>query len=356
MIFTEFRFFVFAAIVLAIYWAIPTDKYRKGWLLLVSYFFYGMWDWRFLSLIFLSTGVDYAVGLAMEAQSDEKKKRWLLILSLAVNLGVLGYFKYWNFFVDSFADAAGSMGLTVDPILLDIILPVGISFYTFQTLSYTLDIYRGSLRATRSLLDFSLFVAFFPQLVAGPIVRARDFLHQLDRKRAWAEVDLRWALTLFLLGFFKKACVADNLAPYVDGFFENPALYGTIDSWLATLMYSAQIYCDFSGYSDMAIAMAGLMGYRLTENFNAPYFASDIADFWRRWHISLSSWLRDYLYISLGGNRGGQLRTYRNLILTMLLGGLWHGASWNFVLWGAIHGVSLALDGITVRHRAPWPV
>jgi alginate O-acetyltransferase complex protein AlgI len=256
---------------------------------------------------------------------------------------MLGCFKYFNFFAASFADLLGLFGVTPGWNTLNIVLPVGISFYTFQTLSYTIDIYRRSLQPTRVFSDFALFVAFFPQLVAGPIVRARDFLFQLDSKKNFQEIDYRWATMLFTVGFVKKAVVADNLAVYVDQFYASPANYDLYASWLAILAYAAQIYCDFSGYTDMAIALAGLLGYRLCGNFATPYVATDITDFWRRWHISLSTWLRDYLYISLGGNRYGKLRTYRNLMLTMLLGGLWHGASWNFVLWGGLHGLSLAI-------------
>ena len=224
---------------------------------------------------------------------------------------------------------------------LSIVLPVGISFYTFQTLSYSIDIYAGRLQPQKSLLDLATFVAFFPQLVAGPIVRAADFLPQLAIARSFSQVNVRACLILFMVGFFKKACVSDNLAPIVDRYFSAPETYNALSSWIGVLSYTVQIYCDFSGYSDMAIACAGLLGYELCVNFDFPYLASSITDFWRRWHISLSTWLKDYLYIPLGGNRGGQLFTYRNLMLTMVLGGLWHGAAWTFVVWGALHGGAL---------------
>ncbi|MEM6451097.1 MAG: MBOAT family protein [Cyanobacteria bacterium P01_D01_bin.105] len=341
MIFTEFRFFLFFALVFGVYWALRSNGWRKGWILLCSYAFYGAWDWRFLSLIIGSTLVDYVVGLNLVKTDDRKTRRNWLMLSLLVNLGALAFFKYAGFFVDSAVGLFDFVGLPVNSVTLSIVLPVGISFYTFQTLSYSLDIYAGKLEPKKSLLDLATFVAFFPQLVAGPIVRAADFLPQLDVARSFSQVNLRACLTLFMVGFFKKACVSDNLAPMVDKYFADPGAYDALSSWIGVLSYTVQIYCDFSGYSDMAIACAGLLGYELCENFNFPYFASSITDFWRRWHISLSTWLKDYLYIPLGGNRGGQLFTYRNLLLTMVLGGLWHGAAWTFVVWGAMHGGAL---------------
>jgi alginate O-acetyltransferase complex protein AlgI len=341
VIFSELRFFLFFALVFAVYWALRTNRSRKLWLIVAGLTFYAAWDWRFLSLIIYQTGVDFIAARKIEATNDSRiRKRWLQA-SLISNLGLLGIFKYLNFFADSFQTLAESAGFTVSHATLNIVLPVGISFYTFQSLSYTIDVYRRRMTAVRSVLDFGMFVTFFPQLVAGPIVRAYDFLPQLDVKRLAKNIDYRWALTLFLAGFFKKACVSDNISPYVDAFYKAPADYGTLSAWLAASLYAVQIYCDFSGYTDMAIACAALLGYRLCPNFNAPYLSLDITDFWRRWHMSLSSWLRDYLYISLGGNRGGRIFTYRNLMLTMVLGGLWHGASWNFVLWGFMHGLAL---------------
>ncbi len=340
MIFTELRFLGFLLVVFYVYWALPKNALRKAWLLAVSYLFYAVWDWRFLSLILISTAVDYLVGLALPSAQGRGRKA-LLLVSLVVNLGLLGFFKYYNFFVDSGTELFALLGLPVSDVTLEIVLPVGISFYTFQTLSYTIDVYRGRLQPTRGLLDFATFVAFFPQLVAGPIVRASDFLPQLHTARRLADVAWRAHLLLFLSGFFKKACIADNLAPAVDAYFSAPETYSTLSCWVAVGAYAIQIYGDFSGYSDMAIATAGLLGYRLCDNFAHPYFATDITSFWRRWHMSLSTWLRDYLYISLGGNRGSTLFTYRNLMLTMLLGGLWHGASWNFVIWGFLHGLAL---------------
>ena len=344
MIFTEFRFLIFFAIVYAVYWALHSNQWRKAWILVCSYAFYGAWDWRFLSLIIGSTLVDYVVGRKLDQHQDEPKlkRRWLM-MSLTANLGALAFFKYANFFADSAVDLFAWLGLPANQVTLGIVLPVGISFYTFQTLSYSLDIYAGKLKPRESLLDLATFVAFFPQLVAGPIVRAADFLPQLDSLRSFGQVNLRSCLTLFLVGFFKKACISNNLAPIVDQYFAAPDAYTALSSWIAVLSYTVQIYCDFSGYSDMAIACAGLLGYDLCINFNFPYFASSITDFWRRWHISLSTWLKDYLYIPLGGNRGGTLFTYRNLMLTMVLGGLWHGAAWTFVVWGFLHGGALII-------------
>ena len=346
MIFTEFRFFLFFAVVFGVYWALRRNGWRKAWILVCSYAFYGAWDWRFLSLIIGSTLVDYVVGLQLvKAGSSPRQRRGWLMLSLCVNLGALAFFKYANFFADSAVGFFGWLGLPVNSVTLNIVLPVGISFYTFQTLSYSLDIFAGRLAPRKSLLDLATFVAFFPQLVAGPIVRASDFLPQLESSRTFAQVNVRACLTLFMVGFFKKACVSDNLAPIVERYFSEPASFDALSGWVGVLSYTTQIYCDFSGYSDMAIACAGLLGYELCVNFNFPYFASSITDFWRRWHISLSTWLKDYLYIPLGGNRGGQLLTYRNLMITMVLGGLWHGAAWTFVVWGTLHG------GALIAHR-----
>lgn len=340
MLFVEFVFLPFYLTVFALYWRLESHVARKQWLLLASCVFYGAWDWRFLGLLGFSTLLDYGVALRLE-RSGPRRKAWMT-LSLIGNLGLLGFFKYFGFFVDSAVDFLGLLGFQAHRPTLAIVLPVGISFYTFQTLSYTLDVYRGSLRASRSLLDFALFVGFFPQLVAGPIVRAADFLPQLEHEKSLARVDVRAALVLFLVGFFKKACVSDTLAPLVDRYFAAPGQHDALSAWIAVLGYAVQIYCDFSGYSDMAIACAALLGYELGKNFDRPYLAGDIIAFWRRWHISLSTWLRDYLYVPLGGNRHGRPRTYRNLLVTMLLGGLWHGAAWNFVIWGGLHGLALA--------------
>lgn len=381
MLFIEARFFVFFFLVLGVHWALPTNTSRKVWLLLCSHFFYacffigepGVWwehfrhhewgllnqgskevladgsvhfkdtniGWWFPFVLIGSTCMDYAVGLGIaDAKSEGKRKAWLLV-SLCVNLGVLCFFKYYNFFIGSASTFLHWIGLGASDWTLKIFLPYGVSFYTFQSMSYSIDVYRRRLEPVRKFLDLAFFIAFFPQVVAGPIVRAMTFLPQVFTKREWANVDVRGALNLFFIGFVKKACVSANVAPIVDLYFGSPTKYNGYSGVIAVTFYAIQIYCDFSGYTDMAIATARLLGYELTINFNFPYFSRDITEFWRRWHISLSTWLRDYLYISLGGNRGSKLFTYRNLMLTMLLGGLWHGASWTFVIWGGLHGLAL---------------
>ncbi|MDB5360500.1 MAG: rane bound O-acyl transferase family protein [Rhodospirillales bacterium] len=351
MLFIEPRFFVFFAIVFALYWSLRRNDHRKIVLLVASYIFYGAWDPRFTLLLAFSTLFDFGAGLAMADARDQRRRHLIIAISVTVNLALLFTFKYFNFFADSFVGLLHTAGIEANPATVRLILPVGISFYTFQSLSYTLDIYRGHLRARRSLLDYATFVGFFPQLVAGPIVRAYDFLPQLDELKRFSAVPVRATLILFFFGYVKKACVSDNLAPYVDAVFSHPGDYTGASVMAATVLYAIQIYCDFSGYTDMAIATAKLLGFDLTVNFRHPYFSTSISDFWRRWHISLSSWLRDYLYIPLGGNRGGRLAGYRNLLITMVLGGLWHGASWNFVIWGTLHGGALILHKEYARWR-----
>jgi alginate O-acetyltransferase complex protein AlgI len=343
VIFTEPRFLAFFLVVFGVHWALRANGARKSWLALVSLAFYGAWDWRFLFLLMLSVVVDwFAANRIHAADSHLAKRRWLLF-SVVVQLGFLSIFKYLNFFIESAAALLRTLGFEAHPSILAIVLPVGISFYTFQTMSYTIDVYRGKLAPAPSFLDLAVFVTFFPQLVAGPIVRAADFLPQLRQERVFARVPVKACLTLFLVGFVKKACISDNVVTIVDPYFASPEGYDALASWAAVLMYAVQIYCDFSGYTDMALACAGLLGYELKLNFDFPYLAADIRDFWRRWHISLSSWLKDYLYVPLGGNRGSKLFTYRNLMLTMLLGGLWHGAGWTFVIWGGMHGLALVV-------------
>src|SRR5581483_7952535 len=315
--------------------------------------------WWFPFVLIGSTCMDYIVGLGLENARDERKRRAWLLVSLAINLGVLCYFKYFNFFLASASAFLGWIGLHGSLHTLRIILPYGVSFYTFQSMSYTIEVYRRHRQAERSFLDLAFFIAFFPQLVAGPIVRAMTFLPQTKSTRVWSrDVDVRGALVQFMTGFVKKACIAESVAPFVDQYFKTPENFTALSAWIGVLFYAVQIYCDFSGYTDMAIATARLLGYELTVNFNFPYFARNVTDFWRRWHISLSTWLRDYLYISLGGNRGSLLFTYRNLLLTMLLGGLWHGAAWVFVIWGGLHGLALVVHREWLRrfgaiHRKP---
>ncbi len=349
MLFNSLEFAVFFVVVYALYLVLPRRP-QNLLLLVASYVFYGAWDWRFLALIALSTVIDYTLGLGIQGTDDAAKRKRYVLLSLVSNLGILGVFKYAGFFSRGFADLAALAGWQVQPWVLEIVLPVGISFYTFQTLSYTIDIYRGQLKATRSFLDFALFVAFFPQLVAGPIERASRLLPQVLEKRRVDWGRFGSGCWLVLAGTFKKVVVADNLSRCVDLVYSNADDATGLQVAFATYAFAWQIYCDFSGYTDVARGIARMMGFDLMLNFNLPYLAVNPSDFWRRWHISLSTWLRDYLYISLGGNRGGPWKTYRNLGLTMLLGGLWHGAAWTYVVWGAYQGALL----IVHRLCSPW--
>ena len=354
MLFNTVRFFVFLPVVIGLFYATPWP-FRKYVLLVASYAFYASWNPRFIPLLLILTLVDYAAGLWLERVRPERKTAVLLV-SLLANLGFLGYFKYTNFLLGNLASLAGR-----DPAAahLDIVLPLGISFHTFQSLSYVIDVYRGQQAAVRNPVDYALFISFFPQLVAGPIVRARDFFRDLWGWRPPTTAEVARGLLLLALGLTKKMAFADQFAIVADRYFGDPAgLPGMVPAWSGVFAFAMQIYFDFSGYTDMAIGMAALFGFHFPVNFRRPYLATSITDFWRRWHISLSSWLRDYLYVSLGGNRGGALRTYRNLMVTMLLGGLWHGASWNFVVWGGYHGALLSLEralgGRTAQGRRWW--
>ena len=353
MLFNSSVFFAFLALVLAAHYAWPRRHWtsEKVFLLIASYFFYAWWDVRFVSLLIISTLVDYVAVRKLHTET-EHRKRWV-ILSLLVNLGILGTFKYFNFFLESANALLQSVGINPLGLHLHVVLPVGISFYTFQTISLTVDTYRGKIRRRPSLLDVAVYVAFFPQLVAGPIIRARSFLPQILTKPRFRPPLFMWGWWLIWLGLFKKVVIADNLAPFVAGAVGDPnlSLAHALVSWKAALCFALQIYGDFSGYSDIAIGIAALLGLHFQRNFRSPYIAVSFSDFWRRWHISLSTWLRDYLYISLGGNRQGRWLTRRNLLLTMVLGGLWHGASWNFVLWGAMHGVLLLGEPLLFRRR-----
>ena len=349
MLFVEFRFFWFFLAVFAVYWSLRRNDSRKIWLLICSYIFYAAWNWKFLFLLMGSSALDYFVGMMLARTKNPRRRRGWLILSLCANLGTIAFFKYYNFFVSSAAGLLEWLGLPASVHTLNIIIPVGVSFYTFHSMSYTIDVYRGKMRAVSNILDVACFIGFFPQMVAGPIVRAFAFLPQLESPRKFSDVDVRGALVLFLTGFIKKACIADTAAPFADRYFAAPSNFTAASAWVGVLFYAIQIYCDFSGYTDMAIACARLLGYELTINFRFPYFAQSISDFWHRWHISLSSWLRDYLYIPLGGNRGPRWFIYRNIMITMLLGGLWHGGAWTFVIWGALHGVALVVHREWVR-------
>ncbi len=314
-----------------------TRDQKHAVLLAASYIFYAYWDVRFLALLVLQTYISYFLAKKIDRSATKRQSKRFLILGVSVSLAILGFFKYFNFFVESFILLFGIENSNS----LNIILPVGISFYTFQALSYLIDVYRKKLKASDRFVKISLYISFFPQLVAGPIVRASDFLPQLNEERPMTNVNLVEGLQMFLFGLIKKIVIADRLAVAVDAVFASPVSYSGLSIFLAVIAYSIQIYCDFSGYSDMAIGVAKTLGYDLCHNFNMPYISKNPSEFWGRWHISLSSWLRDYLYIPLGGNRKGKTRTKINLMLTMLLGGLWHGANWQMVFWGALHGGAL---------------
>ena len=348
MLFNSIAFFLFLPIVFAIYWAIQRSlRLQNTFLVLASYIFYGWWDWRFLGLIIFSTLLDYTLSRNMN-----KVKLWL---SLIGNLGVLGFFKYYNFFLESWIDAWGSIGVEMYASTMKIILPVGISFYTFQTLSYSIDVYRGNLKPTKDPIAFAAFVGFFPQLVAGPIERAVKLLPQLESPRIFDFKDAVTGLRLILWGMFKKVVVADTCARYADAIFSDPTGYSSPALVMGAIYFSFQIYGDFSGYSDIAIGTSRLFGIKLSTNFKLPYFSRDIAEFWRRWHISLSTWFRDYLYIPLGGSRGSKVTILRNVAIIFLVSGLWHGANWTFVVWGGVHAalfIPLILTGANRTHTS----
>ena len=397
MLFNSSVFFVFFTIFYVVYLLLGRRvRYQNFLILISSYIFYGWWDERFLLLIALSTTTDYLAGIGARGRKltvshlglsvgflvlvsvglgvldwhgnglvlvgglsfsvatvavvivlnrlkAQARRKAYLVTSLVVNLGILGFFKYFNFFAESLRQAAFSMGVELDAATLNIVLPVGISFYTFQTLSYTLDCYRERLEPTNQFLEHAAFVAFFPQLVAGPIERARNLLPQFSVPRVITLEKVNSGAVLFVWGLYKKVVIADNLAPIANRIFSDPMAFSSGEILVGVLAFTFQIFCDFSGYSDMARGLARVMGFELMLNFNIPYISRSPSEFWRRWHISLSSWLRDYLYIGMGGNQGGKLATYRNLLLTMLLGGLWHGASWTFIAWGAFHGSILVI-------------
>ncbi|MDZ7764050.1 MAG: MBOAT family O-acyltransferase [Melioribacteraceae bacterium] len=335
-------FFLFFFIFILVFYRFVWNNHRAKviFLTIMSLFFYYKSSGLFFYLVILSSVVDFVAGKYIYTANTTVKKRLYLTLSIITNLGILGYFKYTNFFIDSF-NSLTSSGFD----LIDVFLPVEVSFFTFQSMSYTIDIYKGNLEPENKFLDFLFFVSFFPQLVAGPIVRAKDFLPQIKNDVFVSKFDIGRALFLIIAGLLKKAVIADYISiNFVDRVFEWPSRFTGVENLLAVYGYLVQIYCDFSGYSDMAIGLALLLGFKLPLNFNAPYKAKSITEFWQRWHISLSTWLRDYLYIPLGGNRKGQSRTYINLMLTMLLGGLWHGADWRFVIWGGCHGAALAVE------------
>ncbi len=346
MLFNSAGFVIFFFVVLVL-WQFPLSwTVRKFILVLASYYFYACWNPPFILLLWLSTIMDWFLAKGLYALRESRARRFFLLLSLMMNLGLLGFFKYGNFLIENFQALAGIFGIGIfENTRLNVILPVGISFYTFQTLSYTLDVYMGKRAPAKSFLEYALYIAFFPQLVAGPIVRAETFLPQLETPRAASRAQFHWGLSLMVLGLFEKMVIADYLmAPVSERIFLSGVSPGFRDAWAGTLAFSTQIFCDFAGYSTCAIGTALCFGFTLTRNFNFPFAAVGFSDYWRRWHISLSTWLRDYLYIPLGGSRLGTVVTYRNLMVTMILGGLWHGASWTFVVWGGLHGLYLCAE------------
>ncbi|MCC6697751.1 MAG: MBOAT family protein [Candidatus Hydrogenedentes bacterium] len=354
MSFASIQYAVFLTIVYGLY-RMMSHRQQNLMLLAASYIFYGAWDWRFLGLMLISTVIDYAVALRLRTAEAPRARKGLLLVSICANLGLLGAFKYFNFFASSLADLAGAFGITLHWTTLSIVLPVGISFYTFQTLSYTIDVYRRKLEATDRFFDFALFVAFFPQLVAGPIERASHLLPQVLKPRTITWDQSTRGVYLIAFGLFKKVVIADGVAHSVDTIYNAGLNVTWADIILATYLFALQIYCDFSGYSDIARGSAKLMGFDIMVNFRLPYFSSNPSEFWRRWHISLSTWLRDYLYSPLGGNHHGTAKTYRNLMTTMVLGGLWHGAAWNFVLWGVFQGAILCIHRPFAKGRKDAP-
>jgi alginate O-acetyltransferase complex protein AlgI len=341
MLFCTKEYLLFFIAVFTVYWLLPWQRGRVWLLLGASFFFYACWNKWLACIVLGTTLMDYLVARGLDATGRPLARRVMLLLSLVMNLGLLVYFKYANFFLDSLRQALHAAGIEASLPVLSVILPVGISFYTFEAINYTIDVYRRKIRAERELGNFVLFILFFPHLVAGPIVRAADFLPQVRRRKRWDWSRIHLGAQLILMGLFKKMAVADQMALFADPVFADPLAYKTSAVWMAVLAYAVQIYCDFSGYTDLALGSAHLLGYHLSKNFNMPYLAANVSEFWHRWHISLSSWLRDYLFIPLGGSRGGTWKTCRNLFLTMALGGLWHGASWTFVIWGGLHGLML---------------
>jgi alginate O-acetyltransferase complex protein AlgI len=351
VLFPTYAFFLFFLVTFSVYWLGRAHAFRLTWLLFASIVFYWFWNPWFLFLIAGSTSIDYLVARALPRVTSPLRRRLLFATSVGVNLAILIGFKYSSFLLDTFATLASLAGISISVPVVSVVLPLGISFYTFEAISYIVDVYRGRLEPARSLLHYALYIMFFPHLIAGPIVRGHEFLPQLrcTKREDWPRLES--AIRLFCLGLLKKVVLADHLAPIVDPVFAEPARYATSAVWLAMLGYSVQIYCDFSGYSDMAIAVARAFGIKLPENFRMPYFAPNITEFWRRWHMTLTRWLRDYVYIPLGGNRGTQVATYRNVLVTLAIGGLWHGAAWHFMVWGGYHGVLLAIHRALARGR-----
>jgi alginate O-acetyltransferase complex protein AlgI len=339
MLFCSRQYLVFFTVVFAVYWALPSRRARTWLLLAASVCFYASWNKWLAAVVCFTSAADYLLARGMDRFDRPGWRRALLAASLTMNLALLAWFKYMNFFLRSLEDALAALGATASLPALEIIVPIGISFYTFEAISYTVDVYRRRIRAEKDVAHFMLFILFFPHLIAGPIVRARDFLPQIGRAKRWDWARLNLGMQLFLLGLFKKLVIADRMALFADPLFADPDHFNTGAHWSGVLAYALQVYGDFSGYSDMAIGSAHMLGFKLTRNFDLPYAARNIADFWRRWHISLSSWLRDYVFFPLGGSREGRWRTYRNLLISFTVCGLWHGAAWPYVVFGALQGL-----------------
>lgn len=354
MLFNSLEFAVFLPLVFCVYWFVLKEnlKTQNLWIVFASYVFYGWWDWRFLSLILFSSLVDFFVGFGLSKLEDQKKRRTLLIASICVNLGLLGFFKYYNFFAASFAESFTLLGKPMEVDRLNIVLPVGISFYTFQSMSYAIDVYRRKLEPTKNLVTFLAFVSFFPQLVAGPIERATNLLPQFSTPRAFDPVRAADGMRQILWGLFKKIVIADNCATYVNQIFNGYTDFTGSTLALGAFLFAFQIYGDFSGYSDIAIGVARLFGFSLMRNFAFPYFSRDIAEFWRRWHISLSTWFRDYMYLPLGGSRGTKAQAVRNTLFVFVTSGFWHGANWTFLTWGLLNGLYFLPLLLTNRNRS----
>lgn len=352
MLFSQIEFVLLLSAVFAFVLLVRHHPTQKWFLLLASYYFYAYWDWRFAGLMLACSAVTHACAVQIRRRDDERGRRAWLATAVVFNLGLLGFFKYYNFFADSWNDSFAHLFGPCP--LLKILLPVGISFFTFHALNFVIDVYRGKIERVPNLRDLALYISFFPQMIAGPIVRATEMLPQIETPRSLSWDRAAQGFRIYVFGFFKKIFIADHLSGYVDQCFANAGMLDGATLWLATLAYAIQIYCDFSGYSDMAIGMAKALGYDFSVNFNHPYLARNVQEFWHRWHISLSSWLRDYLYIPLGGSRKGRVRTYVNLMLTMLLGGLWHGANWTFVAWGGLHGGALAVHKWFSERFGAW--
>jgi alginate O-acetyltransferase complex protein AlgI len=348
MVFSSMQFLIFACLIILAMKIIKDNKIKKWIILVGSYYFYGCWDYRFLLLIFGMTLINYVIGKEIEKNDSNTVKRFYLSLGIVIDLLILGFFKYFNFFLNSVNELLSKYSIRIDT--LKIILPVGISFITFEVMSYIVDIYRKDSKPAKTLWDFAILVAFFPHMISGPILKPHHFLPQLDNDIIIKKKNIESGIQIFMFGLVKKVLIADRLAGFVDIVYNNPSLYSSITIWLTMIAYSIQIYCDFSGYTDMAIGSAKCLGFEIPRNFNMPYISRSITEFWKRWHISLSEWLRDYLYIPLGGNRKGRVRQYINLLTVMTLGGLWHGSSWNFVVWGGFHGLALILHKLYMKY------